>query len=198
MVLHGTWNGLSLFGTAGLVTAYLIMSCVLTALAAVLVADRRRVVRLIERYLPGYTHTGLVTADDIAMLAALRARSAARRWARSAGGLAGARAMADFQLAATELALACGRADRGLLDFNAFAAREHNLLALMAVARHAFTQRAAGGPEPAPAPWAASASAFAPGGGSRRMSLVRPRDRMEPAIIPTGGDTQAALTLGDE
>ena len=48
MILHGTWNGLSLFGTAGLVAGYLIMSCVLIALILVLVADRRRVVRLIQ------------------------------------------------------------------------------------------------------------------------------------------------------
>jgi RsiW-degrading membrane proteinase PrsW (M82 family) len=167
IVLHGTWNGLSLFGTGGLVAAYLIMSCVLAVLTAILVADRRRVIRLILRYLPRYSHTGLVTADDTAMLASLRARSAARRWARGSGGLAGARAMADFQLAATELALACGRADRGLLDFNTFAAREHALLSLMAVARHDFTLRVPGGSEFTPAPWAPAASVFTGGGHTR-------------------------------
>ena len=62
MVLHGTWNGLSLYGTAGLIGGYLIMSCVLGGLILVLVADRRRMVGLILRYLPGYACTGLVTA----------------------------------------------------------------------------------------------------------------------------------------
>src|ERR1700751_699601 len=36
MILHGTWNGLSLFGTAGLVAGYLIMGAVLAGLIAIL------------------------------------------------------------------------------------------------------------------------------------------------------------------
>ncbi|HVT68816.1 MAG TPA: PrsW family intramembrane metalloprotease, partial [Trebonia sp.] len=82
MILHGTWNGLSLFGAAGVAAGYLVMACVLAALVAVLLADRRRMIRLIRRYLPGYERTGLVTADDVAMLSSLRARRSARRWAR--------------------------------------------------------------------------------------------------------------------
>jgi RsiW-degrading membrane proteinase PrsW (M82 family) len=160
MLLHGIWNGLSLYGTAGLVAGYVIMSGVLIGLILVLVADRRRVVRLIHRYLPGYERTGLVTDEDIAMLSSLSVRGTARRWARAVGGLPASAAMSDYQLAATELALARAKADRGLLDFNAFAEREHSLLSLMAVARHAFTRRVPGGSEITPAPWAASASAF--------------------------------------
>jgi len=163
MTLHGIWNGLSLYGTAGLVAGYLIMSGVLVALIVVLVADRRRVIGLIRRYLPAYQRTGLVTADDVAMLASLRARGVARRWARASGGHPAATAMSDYQLAATELALACAKADRGVLDFNAFAAREHSLLTLMAVARSAFNRHVAGGSEITPAPWAASASALTHG-----------------------------------
>jgi RsiW-degrading membrane proteinase PrsW (M82 family) len=160
MILHGTWNGLSLYGTAGLVAGYLIMSGVLVVLILILVADRHRVIGLIRRYLPGYERTGLVTDEDITMLGSMRARGVARRWARAVGGLPASAAMSDFQLAATELALAHAKADRGLLDFNAFARREHSLLSLMAVARHAFTLRVPGGTEITPAPWAGSASAF--------------------------------------
>jgi RsiW-degrading membrane proteinase PrsW (M82 family) len=166
MILHGTWNGLSLYCTAGLVAGYLIMSGVLVALILVLVADRRRVVRLIQRYLPGYERTGLVTDEDITMLSSLRARGTARRWARAVGGLPASAAMSDYQLAATELALARAKADRGILNFNAFAEREHSLLSLMAVARHAFTRRVPGGTEITPAPWAASASVFTHGASS--------------------------------
>jgi len=115
VVLHGTWNGLSLYGAPGLVAGYLIMSCVLAGLIVVLVRDRRRIVRLIRRYLPSYAFTGLVTADDVAMLASLRARGQARTWARGAGGLPAAAAMGDYQLAATELALARAKASRGVL-----------------------------------------------------------------------------------
>ena len=142
------------------------MACVLAVLVAILVADRRRVIRLIRRYLPRYERTGLVTPDDIEMLASLRARSAARGWARAAGGLPASAAMSDYQLAATELALARDKAERGLFEFTAFAVREHSLLSLMAVARRAFASRFPGGTEPAPAPWARSASAFGPGGGT--------------------------------
>jgi protease PrsW len=170
MLLHGTWNGLSLFGSAGLLAAYLIMTAVLTGLVALLVADRRRIIGLIRRYLPDYERTGLVTLDDVAMLASLPARRAARRWARAAGGLAAATAMSDYQLAATELALARAKAGRGLLGRRAFAKREQSLLSLMAVARHAFASRVAGGPELTPAPWVTHASAFTHGahsGGAR-------------------------------
>jgi RsiW-degrading membrane proteinase PrsW (M82 family) len=163
MILHGTWNGLSLYGTAGLVAGYLIMAGVLAVLIVILVADRRRIVGLIQRYLPGYERTGLVTDEDITMLASLPARGAARRWARAAGGLPASAAMSDYQLAATELALARAKAERGILDFSAFAEREHSLLSLMAVARHAFTRRVPGGSELTPAPWAASASVFTHG-----------------------------------
>jgi len=159
VILHGTWNGLSLFGTAGLVVAYLIMSCVLLGLIWILVADRRRVIGLIRRYLPGYARTGLVTADDVAMLASLRARGQARTWARAAGGLPAAAAMADYQLAATELALARAKSDRGVLGPAALAARERSLLTLMHVARRSFARRV---PDfgTASAPWARTGSAL--------------------------------------
>lgn len=164
IVLHGTWNGLSLFGAAGLVTAYLIMSCVLAGLILVLVADRRRVIGLIRRYLPGYAPTGLVTPDDVAMLASLRARGQARSWARAVGGLPARAAMADYQLAATELALARAKADRGVLGPAALDARERSLLTLMHIARHAFTRRV---PDHrlTPAPWATAGSALRPDDG---------------------------------
>jgi RsiW-degrading membrane proteinase PrsW (M82 family) len=201
MVLHGTWNGLSLFGAAGLATGYAVMMAVLAALVWVLVADRRRVIRLIRRYLPRYERTGLVTPEDIEMLANLPARAAARRWARAVGGRPGGNqgrasgggarggafgdavggtvsglpagaAMADYQLAATELALARAKADRGLLDFNEFAEREHALLTLMALARRSLTSRLPAGAHHARPPWAAAATTFTPGpgpgGGGRR------------------------------
>ncbi len=158
VLLHGTWNGLSLYGTAGLISAYLIMSLVLAGLAITLVADRRRLIGLIRRYLPSYARTGLLAPDDVIMLASLRARAQARTWARAVGGLPAAAAMADYQLAATELALARAKGDRGVLRFEAFAAREHALLALMAVARYAFARRQ---PAPVRPPWSpAGTSAF--------------------------------------
>jgi RsiW-degrading membrane proteinase PrsW (M82 family) len=161
MLLHGIWNGLSLYGTAGVLTGYAIMSCVLAGIVVVLVADRHRVVSLIQHYLPAYTATGLVTSDDIAMLSSLRARRQARNWARGRGGLPAAAAMGDYQLAATELALLHTKAAHGVIDRSEFTARQHDLLALMHIARRSFAGRHA---EPRHPPWAQpGASAFAPG-----------------------------------
>jgi protease PrsW len=161
VLLHGTWNGLSLFGTAGLVAGYLIMACVLVALIMLLVRDRRRMIGLIRHFLPGYEDTGLVTADDVEMLASLGSRGTARAWARETHGRAGAKAMSDYQLAATELAMARAKRERGLLPPAEFAARERSLLALMAVAHHSFTRvLPANGAPVVPPPWVTSASAL--------------------------------------
>jgi hypothetical protein len=169
VVLHATWNGLSLFGTPGLIGGYLIMSAVLAGLIVVLYRDRRRLVGLILRYLPGYAYTGLVTGDDVAMLASLGARAQARTWARAAGGLPATAAMGDYQLAATELALARAKSARGVLPPDHFAERERNLLDLMGIARYAFSRRISAGTD-APAPWATVGSALIPGDASAAPS----------------------------
>jgi len=151
MLLHGTWNGLSEFGLAGLGVAYLILSCVFVGLIAVLVQDRHRIVSLIRRCLPAYVPTGLVTPQDIEMLATLRGRRIARRWARASGGRPAAKAMADYQLAATELAMLHQRAERGVISPQEFESRRQALLGLMHAARLAFLSRR---PQPPTPPWA--------------------------------------------
>ena len=140
MTLHGLWNGLTVFGLAGIVLAYGLLACVLVALIAVIVADRRRVVRLIRRFLPAYQASGLVTGAELRMLCTLRERRAARAWARSAGGRTAARAMADYQLAATELALAHQRAERGTIAAGPSGERERALAGVMASARAVFSR----------------------------------------------------------
>ena len=120
MLLHGLWNGLGAHGIDGLALAYAILACVLAGLVGVIIADRRRIVRLIWRFLPAYEATGLVTEADLRMLSTLRERHAARRWARLTGGRAAARAMEDYQLAATELALVHLRMQRGIISAEHF------------------------------------------------------------------------------
>ena len=140
MTLHGLWNGLTVFGLAGIVLAYGLLACVLVVLIAVVVADRRRVVRLIRRFLPAYQANGLVTGAELRMLCTLRERRAARAWARSAGGRTAARAMATYQLAATELALAHQRAERDPLAAGPSSEREQELAEVMASARAVFSR----------------------------------------------------------
>jgi len=140
MTLHGLWNGLTVFGPAGIVLAYGLLACVLVVLTAVVVADRRRIVRLIRRFLPAYQANGLVTGAELRMLCTLRERRAARAWARSAGGRTAARAMATYQLAATELALAHQRAERDALAAGSSSEREQELAEVMASARAVFSR----------------------------------------------------------
>jgi len=172
MVLHGLWNGLSTGGARGVFIGYGIMFCVAVGVIAVLVMDRRRLVRLIRRYLPPYEATGLVSPDDIVMLASLRTRARARNWARATAGLATGKAMADYQLAATELALLHSKAATGVVTATEFLDRQHDLVGLMHVARDAFMTRSASlarpPAAPAPAPWAA------PGGSGFTDGTTRP------------------------
>jgi RsiW-degrading membrane proteinase PrsW (M82 family) len=138
MILHGSWNGLSKYGFGGVAIAYAILFCVFIALLVVLVRDHRRIVALISRILPGYEATGLITGWDVRMLATPAARRHARNWALATGGRPAATAMADYQQAATELALLHQRAERLLIGQRAFAERQRALLDLMNVARNAF------------------------------------------------------------
>jgi protease PrsW len=150
MTLHGLWNGLSSYGGTGIGAAYVLVTGALIALVAVVVADRRRTVRLIWRFLPAYEPTHVLTDADLRMLSTLRGRLRARRWARRTGGRPAARAVTNFQLAATELALLHQRAERGLIDPARFEERRRDLLTLMATARVAA--RAAGSSPPGPRP----------------------------------------------
>jgi protease PrsW len=165
VALHMIWNGLSRYGVAGLVAGYVLMCWVLGVLVVILVADRRRLVRQIRAHLPPYAGTGLVTADDVAMLSSLRARHAARNWARLAGGVPASAAMGDYQLAATELALLHDKAARGIITPAEFTRRQHDLLTLMQAARGSFLLRrngAAPSRSPSRQPWApAGTSTFA-------------------------------------
>jgi RsiW-degrading membrane proteinase PrsW (M82 family) len=151
MLLHAMWNGLSIFGLAGTVVAYLVLLALLVVEWRIIVADRRRIIGLIVGCLPAYEPTGLVTPEDIRMLSSLKERRRARNWALATGGLAAARAMSDYQLAATELALLHQKASRGVIDDRQFTENQRALLGLMQQARAAFLRRQPGPPS---VPWA--------------------------------------------
>ncbi|MGP4017079.1 PrsW family intramembrane metalloprotease [Saccharopolyspora sp. 5N708] len=150
--LHALWNGsVTLAGFAGLVVAYLVEFLVLIGLIVVLVLDRKRLVRLIRTYLPAYIPSGLVQPGDVRMLGSLSGRRNARHWARTQAGTTGARAMGDYQLAATELALLHAHAEKATIPPEKFFARRDAILRLMRTARDAFFRRM---PQAPPPPWA--------------------------------------------
>ncbi|GGQ16393.1 hypothetical protein GCM10010140_53370 [Streptosporangium pseudovulgare] len=139
MLLHGIWNGFTTYaGIAGLAVAYLLLMVVLVVLIVIVFRDRKRIVALIQTYLPAYQPTGLVGPYDVFMLSSLPARREARDWARNHGGRAGLRAMSDFQLAATELGLLHERARRGVIDERTFDEEQQALLRCIAGARASF------------------------------------------------------------
>lgn len=153
VVLHGLWNFVA--GLHDLLyVAVVYLGVILPALAAVVlvtVFERRRVVGLIERYLPLETADELVAPADIRMLSRFASRQHARRWARLVCGTAGGNAMRDYQLAATELVLLRQREERGVAEPAWAQERRDALLGLIASARDRFRRRLAEAPRP---PWA--------------------------------------------
>ncbi|MGV9771785.1 PrsW family intramembrane metalloprotease [Streptosporangium sp. NPDC003464] len=150
MLLHGIWNGFASYvGIGGLAIAYVLLMVVLFVLIAIVFRDRKRIIGLIQTYLPAYQATGLVGPHDVAMLSSLPGRRGARQWARTEGGRTGLRAMNDYQLAATELGLLHERARRRMIGERTFDEEQQALLECMAAARAHF---------PVPAPQAPPAA----------------------------------------
>ena len=149
MFLHGLWNGLTGLGLPGIILAYGLLACVLVVLITVIVADRRRILDLIRRYLPAYQDSRLATEADLRMLSTLRERRQARRWARAAGGRPLAGAMKAYQLAATELALAHERVYRGGANVSEFEERRRALIGVMGPAHEVIWGQGRGAAGPA-------------------------------------------------
>jgi protease PrsW len=134
VALDALWNHSAGARGTGLVVTYGILIVALIAVIVAVITDRRRVVGLIVRFLPDFQHPEVVTADDIRMLANLRMRRLGRHWARLNLGLDGRRAMAQYQLAATELAMACHRKGRGQTTEDAYVRHRDDSLTLMRAA----------------------------------------------------------------
>lgn len=131
MVLHGLWNGSSILGLAGTGAVYLLDIGIIAWLVVIIVRDRRRMVALVRRYIPQYVGTGAVTERDLPMLGGMAERRRARHFARTHGGMIALRAMGDYQLAVTELALLHDRAVKQVISEDQFRRRQRDLVALL-------------------------------------------------------------------
>jgi RsiW-degrading membrane proteinase PrsW (M82 family) len=134
VVLDALWN--HCVGEAGgrLQATYLILIAALVVIVVVVIADRRRVILLITSFLPDFEDPEVVTVEDIRMLASLRWRRLGRQWARLNLGVAGKQAMTQYQLAATELAMACRRKSLGQTTEEAYVRHRDDSLILMRAA----------------------------------------------------------------
>lgn len=138
MFLHFIWNFSSGFGYLGLGVAYVILLGVFIGIVVILVKDRHRMIGLIGRYLPGYQGLGIVTQQDVQMLSSMSARRNARKAVSGRLGSRAGTAMAEYQLAATELALLHAHADTRTVEPERFARRRDALVDLMRSAHALF------------------------------------------------------------
>jgi RsiW-degrading membrane proteinase PrsW (M82 family) len=134
VALDALWNHSVAAGGAGLLVTYVILAVALIGVIVVVVIDRQRVVAMITMFLPEFEHPEVVMVTDVRMLASLRMRRLGRQWARLNLGLDGKRAMAQYQLAATELAMACNRNNFGRTTAEAFAKHRDDSIDLMQAA----------------------------------------------------------------
>jgi RsiW-degrading membrane proteinase PrsW (M82 family) len=131
VALAALWNHSVDAGGTSLALTYLILIIVLVVVIIIVVADRQRLVMMITMFLPEFEHPEVVAASDIPMLANLRMRRLGRQWARLNHGVDAKRAMLTYQLAATELAMACNRNSLGRTTEEAFTKHRDDSLALM-------------------------------------------------------------------
>jgi protease PrsW len=141
VILGALWNHAVALGTAGTLVTWVILVAALLATAVAVAADRRRLVTMITGFLPAFEHPEVVTPDDIRMLASPRLRRLGRQWARLNHGISGRRAMIEYQLAATELAMACRRKSLGQTSQDAFLRHRDDSLTLMRTAAALVRER---------------------------------------------------------
>jgi RsiW-degrading membrane proteinase PrsW (M82 family) len=153
--LHSLWNTSLDLGNFGILLSYPIDFVVLVLLISLLIRDRRRLVTEIRTYLPAYIPSRLVQPHDVEMLGSMPSRRQARRWARANAGIVGFRAMGDYQLAATELALLHSHAANGVIGPTQFLERQSQIVGLMRAAQDAFFRRRPQRTTVAPPSWAA-------------------------------------------
>jgi RsiW-degrading membrane proteinase PrsW (M82 family) len=134
VALAALWNHSVAVGGTSLLVAYVILVAALIGVIVVVIIDRQRVVAMITMFLPGFEDPEVVMVTDVPMLASLRMRRLGRHWARLNLGLAGQRAMAQYQLAATELAMACNRNHFGRTTDEAYVKHRDDSVHLMKTA----------------------------------------------------------------
>jgi protease PrsW len=114
VLAHATWNSSTIFGFEGFVGAYfLLMVPAFAGLVWLGVWSRRSERRMLTAALGDAAQRGLFPATDIGWVVDLRARRAARAYAKQTAGKAGEDAMRDYQQAAIELGFLHHRYLRG-------------------------------------------------------------------------------------
>jgi protease PrsW len=149
MLLHGLWNLMSVLATnlhqlSVLLYGYFsVMMPIFLGMVGFALYIRSSEGRLTQRILPEYVRAGWLSPPEVASLATIGRRLAARHWARRVSGEQGAAAMRGYQFAATQLALLRDGMLRGLVEWRPDelaknAAEERRLLEAISGYRSAF------------------------------------------------------------
>lgn len=112
--LHALWNTTAVRSSAGgFVAAYVTVQVpVFLALVGLVVWLRSREGRVVREQLTAYVHRGVLGPAEVVHLSSLGDRRRAQAWARANGGASAARAMREYQHAATVLAFQAHRVRR--------------------------------------------------------------------------------------
>jgi protease PrsW len=190
MLLHGTWNLMSVLSTeAGQPLFFLygyvaVMMPIFFGMVGLAIWLRAREGRITQRTLPDYVRAGWLSPPEVASLHTLGARYSARRWARRVAGEPGLRAMRGFQFAATRLALLRDGIRRGLDATPArqarAAAEEYELLRQIAALRSVYVGR---DPAVPPSRWDGQRYEITFPDGSRRL-VAAPAEAVMPLPVP--------------
>ncbi|MFI9250818.1 PrsW family intramembrane metalloprotease [Streptomyces sp. NPDC053069] len=157
MSMHAFWNGSSTFGEFGFFAVYGgFMVPTFGLLTWLAIWTRQRELRTVRSELPAYVPAGWLGPAEPLALGSMRARRAARDYARHHAGRPAARAVAQYEAYATSLASLRHRGRRGKGGAD-FVVRERELLDELwkrrEVARPAL-EYAARATVPAPVRWA--------------------------------------------
>ncbi len=144
IVLHGVWNAMASSQdllVLGIGYAFVMLPLFL-GLVAFAIWLRTKEAKVVTQVLPAYMAQGWFTAGDIASLSTVSSRQAARSAARVCGGSSAAKAMQEFQLAATKLALLRQSLLRGW-GVDDYQRQERDLLGVIASRRNYLASAAA-------------------------------------------------------
>jgi protease PrsW len=160
MILHGSWNlmaelaGVTKQPLILLYGYFAVMMPIFFGMVGFALWLRSWEGKLTQRILPEYVRAGWLSPPEVAALATMGRRQAARTWARRVAGEHGAEAMRGFQFVATRLALLRDGLRRGLTmrpeDTAEAVAEERALLQALGWYRGVFTGR---DPQMPPAVW---------------------------------------------
>ncbi|WP_051366456.1 PrsW family intramembrane metalloprotease [Hamadaea tsunoensis] len=192
MMMHGTWNLIpTLAASTGktilvLYGYFALEMPIFLGMVAFALWLRAHEGRITVRALPGYVRAGWLTPPEVASLASLSRRHAARTWAKRVAGDAGKKSMSTFQFAATRLALVRDGIERGLYRTPVQVERardeETSLLREISEARAVYVGR---DPQTPPAQWTGDAyEMLFPDGQTRRVSAPPEPVVPMPVVIP--------------